>query len=191
MKELIDTIDALKKTLEFSHHVIAENFSKDIADIVTSHSAGAAASALASGWIPGAGAGIATTISAGFIWSMYARINSTCQIPFSENVMKSLASGLATNLVSYILGGLAMSTLFSFFPGVGSIGASVIIGGTCYALTLASGIIYLKILTKLMNSGVDLSNVTEEELKAKAADITQTMNIKETLENAKKEYKNS
>ena len=189
MQELKDTIEALIKVLKYCNKKVDENFPFRIAEIVKSHSVGAATSAVASGWIPGAGAGIATTISAGFIWTMYGKINSECSIPFSENVVKSLATGLATNLASYVVGGLVMSTALSFIPGLGSIGASAVIGATCYAMTLASGIVYLKVLTSLMSSGANLSTMSEEELKQRANNITNSMNIKETIDKAKQEYK--
>ena len=59
--------------------------------------------------------------------------------------MKSIASGVATNLAS----GLAMAGVASalkFIPGIGSIGGAVLMSASMYGLTLTSGYIYLKAL---------------------------------------------
>ena len=135
-------VHALNKTLD-------ENLPTEIAEIVKIHSAGAAAAGVAAGWIPGAGGLAAVGICAGFIWSMYGRINAKIGLPLTENVVKSLGTGIATNLAAYFVGGLITSTIFSLLPGIGSVGASVVVGGTSYALTLASGYVYLKLLANI------------------------------------------
>jgi hypothetical protein len=55
---------------------------------------------VSSGWVPGFGGLAAAGISARFIWTMYGRINSKIGLPFSENVVKSIATGIATNLAA-------------------------------------------------------------------------------------------
>jgi uncharacterized protein (DUF697 family) len=161
----------------------------EIADIVKFHSKGAAAAALASAWIPGAGGAAAAVTSGGFIWTMYGRIGSKIGLPFGKNVLKSLASGVATNLAASVAGVIAVSTALSFIPGLGSVGASVIMGATCYALTLASGYIYLKIMTVLFSKGVDLSKVSEEELKGLAASAAKDADVRDVIREAKAEFR--
>lgn len=121
---------------------------KEITGIVKSHTKKATIASLLSGWIPGIGAIVALAIAAGFIWTMYGRINSKIGLPVRENIMKSVIAGVATNITSAVFGGIILSTIFSFLPGVGSLASIVIIGLTIYGLTLASGLMYLKILTK-------------------------------------------
>ena len=169
-----------------------ENFvPSKIADIIKFHSKGAAVSAVAAGWVPGAGSTIAVTISAGFIWTMYAKINNAIGLKLSDNILKTLASGVATNLMAAYAGGWLISTALSLIPGLGSLGASAIIGATCYALTLASGYVYLKIMTELLSKEgkENLQNLTQEELKKEAEKIIQTNEVEEILTQAKKEYK--
>lgn len=161
----------------------------EIAGIVKFHSKGAAAAALASAWIPGAGGAAATVTSAGFIWSMYSRIGAKLGLPFRKNVLKSLASGVATNLAAAVAGVIAMSTLLTFFPGLGNVAATVIMGATCYALTLASGYIYLKIMTKLFSNGVDLTKVSEKELKELAASAAKDADVQDVIKEAKVEFR--
>lgn len=80
------------------------------------------------------------------IWSMYIRINSKINLPFSENLIKSIASGVATNLASYVAVSGVASAL-KFIPGIGTIAGAVAMTVASYAATLASGWLYLKALT--------------------------------------------
>ena len=164
---------------------------QEIADIIKFHSKGAAAAGVAAGWVPGAGGTAATVIAAGFIWTMYGRINSKIGLTFSKNILKTLASGIATNLAGCLVGSLVMNAVFSFIPGLGNIAASAIAGGVCYALTLASGIVYLKILTNIFSAGVDPTSVDIDTLKNMANDIASDINMKEIYEEAKEEVKNN
>ena len=186
---LLEAAIELGKTLDKQVDNLLPN---KIANIIKFHSKGAAASAVAAGWVPGAGSTIAVTISAGFIWTMYAKINNAIGLKLSDNILKTLASGVATNLMAAYAGGWLISTIISFIPGIGNLGASVIIGATCYALTLASGYIYLKIMTELLSKEgkENLQNLNQEKLKYEAEKIIQSNEIKEVLEKAKKEYKN-
>jgi len=162
---------------------------EQISEIVKFHSKGAAVAALGSGWIPGAGGVAATAISAGFIWSMYGRIGAKIGLPFGKNVLKSVASGVATNLASAVVGLLVVSSALSLVPGIGSVGASVILGATCYALTLASGYVYLKIMTKLFAKGVDLSTVSEQDLKDMAASAARDSDVGDVIKEAKADFR--
>ena len=175
-------IDAMDKTVD-------DKLPYTIAEIVKFHSKGAAAAALASAWIPGAGGAAATITCAGFIWTMYGRIGAEIGLPISKNILKSLASGMATNLASAVVGGIALSTVFSIIPGLGSLGASVIMGGTCYALTLTSGYVYLKIMTHLFSQGIDPTTLSEQELKNVANNVLSDSDVKEVIKGAKEEFK--
>lgn len=86
---------------------------QEIADIIKFHSKGAAAAGVAAGWVPGAGGAAATVISAGFIWTMYGRINSKIGLTFSKSILKTLASGIATNLAGYLVGSLVLNAIYS------------------------------------------------------------------------------
>jgi uncharacterized protein (DUF697 family) len=175
-------VHALNKTVD-------ENLPKEIADIVKTHSAGAAAASVAAGWLPGAGGLAAAGICAGFVWTMYGRINSKIGLPLADNIVKSLATGVATNLAAGFVGALLLQTVFSLIPGLGSIAAAAIAGGTGYALTLGSGYVYLKLLTKLFVSGNDPTRMEESALKAAASHVAASENMKDVIKDAKKEYK--
>jgi len=175
-------VNAMDKTVDSA-------LPEQISEIVKFHSKGAAVAALGSGWIPGGGGVAATAISAGFIWSMYGRIGAKIGVPFGKNVLKSVASGVATNLASAVVGLLVVSSALSLVPGIGSVGASVILGATCYALTLASGYVYLKIMTKLFAKGVDLSTVSEQDLKDMAASAARDSDVGDVIKEAKADFR--
>ena len=191
---MIDIVMAAQKLLTTMRHLdrsVDSCTPQEIADIIKFHSKGAAAAGVAAGWVPGAGGTAATVIAAGFIWTMYGRINSKIGLTFSKSILKTLASGIATNLAGALVSTLVVNAVFSFFPGLGSGVAAVIAGGVCYALTLASGIVYLKILTNIFSAGVDPTSVDIDTLKNMAKDIAGDINMKEIYEAAKEEVKNN
>jgi uncharacterized protein (DUF697 family) len=120
---------------------------------------------------------------------MYGKIGTEIGLPISKNILKSLASGVATNIASGIVGVIALSTAFSIFPLLGNIGASVIMGGTSYALTLASGYVYLKIMTQLFSKGIDPTTLSEQELNNIAKTAANDSDVKDILKRAKEEFK--
>lgn len=158
-----------------------ETLPQEIAGVVKLHSKLAVGAA----WIPVPGADVAA--GAANIWGMYARINNKLDIPFGENVMKSIGSGVATNLASY----MAMSGVASalkFIPGLGTIGGAAVLSASLYAVTLASGWIYLQALCALAEkkgksfSVSDITKAVNDMLKEKSV-------IKDFIESAKKTYK--
>ena len=165
-----------------------KNLPNELADIVKFHTKGATAGALA-GAIPGVGAVISFLTSAGFIWSMYARINKEIGIELSENILKTIASGIITNLGASIIGSVVVGSVLSVIPFVGSIGAIVVVGATVYGLTMASGIVYLKIMTNIFEAGEDPSRLSLDAMKSIAKEISQEFDIKGFMEEAKKEFK--
>lgn len=188
-RDMIKALNHMRQIAGGLDQIVDENLPYQIADIVKFHSKGAAAAAVGSAWIPGAGGTAAILASAGFIWSMYARIGSEINLPMSENILKTLGSGVATNLASGMAASWVMSSVFSLFPGIGSIGASVVMGGTCYALTLASGYVYLKIMTALFISGVDPTKMSEQELNNMAKNIANDSDVKDVMNTARQAYK--
>lgn len=135
--------------------------------------------------IPIPGADLAA--SAANIWGMYASINSRIGLKFSENLLKSIGAGVATNLA----GAAAMSGLASalkFIPGIGTIGGAAILSASLYAITLVSGAIYLQALCVLAQKKA--GSITEEDLKGSIDEILKNKDeIKNLVNEAKKDYK--
>ena len=158
-----------------------EALPQEIADVVKLHSK----LAVASSWIPVPGADVAA--GAATIWGMYIRINNKIGLAVKDNVVKTIGSGVATNLAGYAATSGVASAL-KFIPGIGTIGGAIIMSATLYAITLASGYIYLQALTLLAEkSGGSLDtsqigNAVKEVLKEKTV-------IKDFINEAKKDYK--
>ncbi|WP_455076903.1 hypothetical protein [Prevotella koreensis] len=152
-----------------------------IVDVVKLHSKLAVGSA----WIPIPGADMAA--GAASIWGMYIRINNKINMPVKENIIKTIGSGVATNLASYTVASGVGSAL-KLIPGIGTVGGAVFMSATLYAVTLASGYVYLKalcLLAKRDGPNMDMSKLSDsvkEVLKEKSI-------IKEFINNAKQTYK--
>ena len=177
---LLDNAKRLVKLLD----LIADNtLPQQIVDIVKTH----AKLAVGSAWIPVPGVDIAA--SAASIWGMYVRINNKINLPFGENVMKSIGSGVATNLASFAAVSAAGS-LIKLIPGIGTIGGAVLMSAAMYAATLASGWIYLTALTKLAERKQG-KNISESDLKNSVNEVLNNSKsaIKDFIDSAKKSYK--
>lgn len=177
-KKLLEAAFELVKHLDMTAD---NNLPRAIADVVKLHSKLAVGSA----WIPIPGADVAA--GAATIWGMYVRINSKLGIPFGDNMMKSIGSGVATNLASYAaMSGIASA--MKLIPGIGTIGGAVIMSATLYAITLASGWVYLSALSALAEKKGgsftidDISKAINDFLKDKSK-------IKNFINEAKKSYK--
>lgn len=154
---------------------------QEIANVVKLHSKLAVGAA----WIPVPGADMAA--GAATIWGMYIRINNKLKIPFGENIMKSIGTGVATNLASYLAVSGVASAL-KFIPGIGTIGGAVLMSASIYAVTLAAGWIYLQALCAIAEkkganfTATDISNSVNSILKNSTV-------IKEFINSAKEIYK--
>lgn len=127
---------------------------KKIVEVVKSHSILAVGSA----WVPVPGADVVA--GATVIWTMYARINSKIGLSFGENAMKSIASGVATNLVGYVaMSGVASA--LKIIPGIGTLGGAILLSASLYALTLTSGYVYLRALKYLAETKGSTFNVDD------------------------------
>ena len=175
IKTAIKLVELMDKTAD-------QSLPTEIANVVKLHSKLAVGSA----WIPIPGADMAA--GAANIWGMYARINNKLGLPFGENVMKSIGSGVATNLASYVaMSGVASA--LKFIPGIGSLGGAVLMSASLYGVTLASGWVYLQALCTLAEkkgSSFSVSDIGD----AVNSLLRESSNIKELIDAAKKAYRN-
>lgn len=156
---------------------------QEIVDVVKLHSKLAVGSAL----IPVPGADVAA--GAANIWTMYGRVNSKVGISIKDNVLKTIGSGVVTNLASY----MAMAGLGSAIkaiPGIGTLTGTALMSASLYAVTLASGYIYVKALTLLANKGNGSIDITQID-----AAVKEILGNKEVIKNfikaAKSDFKNN
>lgn len=130
---------------------------EEVLSKVKKHAKVVSASALANG-IPG-GATVAISAVIASTWKMYYDINKVLGISFSENFLKSTASGIVSNLAS---NGLAVgaTNLMSMIPGVGTVtamvGGAVINRGAIYT----AAITYLKILNSIVEDGGEFTEIS-------------------------------
>jgi len=127
-----------------------------VAGIVNLH----AKIAIASAWIPIPGADL--TAMAANTWTMYVRINKTLDIPFSKQLIKSLATGIGTNLLS-TLPMLGVSSVLKLIPGIGTFTGGLIMSASIYMVTIAAGIVCMKAFVALLKQKSELTEVNLKE----------------------------
>ena len=174
--------------------VALAGYYKDADDIVKSvinHAAAAAASAAVAGAVPGAGSTIAATVSIGIIVKMYVSLGNKLGIHLGNGVLKALASAVVADLAGSIVAILAVSTVLSFIPGLGTLGAAGISGLTSFCYVYLAGVIYIKMVGKILSSGKSVDNMTEEDLKAAARQTADSMDMKKAVKEATSAYKSN
>lgn len=166
-----------------------KNLPEEISNILETHAIGAAVAGLGAAWFPGFGAAAAVVANVGFVWSMYIRIGSKIDVPFSRNILKSVATAICTNLASNVVGYVVMASVFSLFPGIGSGAAAMTMAAIGFILTYSCGLIYIKVLTRLAKAHVDFNDVSEEDLKVMAGKVIAKEDIKGMMRQAKSQFK--
>ena len=177
----IELIDTARNLINLLDEGAASVLPEEIVDVVTWHSKLAVGSA----WIPIPGADVVA--GATNIWTMYARINGKINIPVKENILKSLGAGVATNLSSYLtMTGVASS--LKFIPGIGTLGGSLIMSASLYAVTIVAGWVYLEALCMLVKK--DGTTIKVNDLKAIINKILDNKSlIRQLIKAAKLDYK--
>lgn len=174
-------LHACKELLEAMDTTADKIYPNDISDVVKLHSKLAVGSA----WIPVPGADVAA--GAANIWSMYFRINNKLGMKFGESVIKTIASAVCTNLVSYAAVSGVGSAL-KFIPGIGSITGGIVMSAALYAVTIVSGYVYIQALTYLLKNKMKLNN--ENLTKVLNSFMKEnSQELKNFIKEAKKEYK--
>lgn len=147
----------------------------ELSNVIKQHSL----AGFASGFIPVPGLDIAALIAN--TWTMYVRMNNVVGVSFSDNVLKSIASGVFANLVSVIPSiavVLGVETLLKFIPGIGTVGGMALGAAGNVAVMYVAGKVYLKSLEVLIHSG---KPITEENIKMA---VEQTSKDKNFVKNA-------
>lgn len=153
-KKQVGKINVLSKGVD---NVAADSMSREVLAKVKKHANVVTGAALANG-IPG-GSAVALTAIIASTWKMYYDINKTLGISFSENFLKSTASGIVSNLASN--GAAVVGTnMLSWIPGIGTVGA--MLGGMAVnrASLYAAAVSYLKILSAIADKGGNFSEST-------------------------------
>lgn len=127
----------------------------------------------------------------GNTWTMYVRINRELELPFTKNFVKSIATGIVSNLASNasILAVFGFGSALKILPGAGTLASYAVLSATVYAATIAAGYIYMKALATLLeNKGA--GQVNEDDLKAAVAEMMEDKAaVKSIFKSAKESYK--
>jgi uncharacterized protein (DUF697 family) len=165
--------------------VVDEQLPQKLAGVVKLH----AKVAVGAAFIPIPGADIAAAVAN--TWTMYVRINKEIDLPFGENIAKSLATGVITNIASNAAALLVLASAAKLLPGLGTLGGAAVMAGTIYALTIAAGIVYMKALARILRTK-HIQTITEADLKRATDDILKDKaSIRDIVSEARKTYKTS
>ena len=151
----------------------------------------AAIAGVGSGWLPGAGSLVATGAWVAAIWGMYIKVNRDLGIKIKDNILKSLASAFLTNIIASagsLLIAYAIGFVISFIPGIGTIGAIAVDGLLGYVTVYASGLLYIRFLTKVLKAKGNL-DFSEIDVKTIAKETVKEANIKDIIKEGKSSFK--
>lgn len=127
----------------------------------------------------------------GNTWTMYVRINRELELPFTQNLVKSLATGVVSNLTSNaaILAVFGFGSALKILPGAGTVASYALMSATVYGATIAAGYVYMKALAALLKNR-SAGQVKEEDLKAAVAEVmADKATVQSIFKSAKESYK--
>lgn len=162
-----------------------------IKDTIGNYAIAAAVASGVAGVAPGIAGVAAALTQAGFVWATYVQINKTLEISMSENTAKFIGSAVVTNLITNAGAFAAVivgSTIMSVLPGgqILSVAMSAALG---YVIVYVSAIIYLKLITRMMQSDGTLKVAESDDTKHIIRDIIKESNIKDMVKEGKAAYK--
>lgn len=140
-------------------------------------------------FIPVPGADLLAAV--GNTWTMYVRINRELELPFTQNLVKSLATGVVSNLASNaaILAVVGFGSALKILPGAGTVASYAVMSATVYGATIAAGYVYMKALAALLKNK-SAGQVKEEDLKAAVATVMKDKAaVQSIFKSAKESYK--
>ena len=162
-----------------------------IKDTIGNYAIAAAVASGVAGVAPGIAGVAAALTQAGFVWATYVQINKTLEISMSENTAKFIGSAVVTNLITNAGAFAAVivgSTIMSVLPGgqILSVAMSAALG---YVIVYVSAIIYLKLITRMMQSDGTLKVAESDDTKHIIRDIIKESDIKDMVKEGKAAYK--
>lgn len=162
-----------------------------IKDTIGNYAIAAAVASGVAGIAPGFAGVVAALTQAGFVWATYVQINKTLGISMSENTAKFIGSAVVTNLITSAGAFVAVligSSIVSIIPGaqVVSVAMNAALG---YTIVYVSAIIYLKLITRMMQPDGTLKVSESDDTKHIIRDIIKESNIKDMVKEGKAAYK--
>lgn len=165
---------------------------EQIKDCIGNYAIAAAVASGVAGVAPGIAGVAAVLTQAGFVWATYVKINQKLDISMSENTAKFIGSAIVTNLVTNagaFLVMLAGATLLSLIPVAGTAAAIALNASLGYVLVYAAAVIYLKLITRMVQPDGTLHVAESDDTKHIIRDIIKDTDIKEIVKEGKEAYK--
>lgn len=163
-----------------------------ISETISEYAIAAAIASGVAGVAPGF-AGIAAALTQTvFVWATYVKINKTLGISMTENTAKFIGSAVITNLVTNagaFVTVLIGSSILSIIPGVGTTAAIALNAALGYTIVYVSAIIYLKLITRMMQPDGTLKVSETDDTKHIIRDIIKDSNINDMVKEGKAAYK--
>lgn len=167
---------------------------ESIKETINNFAIASALASMASGMIPGVAGVVAALTQAGFVWATYVKINKTLGISMSENTAKFLGSAIVTNIVTNagaMLLAYAGAAIISFIPIIGQVAAVAINGALGYIIIYAAAVIYLMLISKMMQPDGTLKVAENDDTKHIIQDIIKQNNIEDIIKEGRNSYKNA
>lgn len=186
-------VHALHALEEAQKDYIRKEKLEAVADTIQACAVAAAVAGVGSGWLPGAGSLVATGLWVATIWGMYVKVNYDLGIKIKDNILKSLASAFLTNIIASagaLILAYAAGFVISFIPFVGNAGAMAVDGFLGYVTVYASGLLYIKLLTKVLKAKGKL-DFSDLDITAMAKDVVKESNVKDILKEGKASFKDA
>ena len=165
---------------------------EQIKDTIGDYAIAAAVASGVAGDAPGFAGAAAGLTQAGFVWATYVKINKTLGISMSENTAKFIGSAIVTNLITNAGAFVAVligSSILSIIPGVGTAAAIALNAALGYTIVYVSAIIYLKLITRMMQPDGTLKVSESDDTKHIIRNIIKESNIKDIVKEGKAAYK--
>lgn len=165
---------------------------EQIKDTIGNYAIAAAVASGVAGIAPGFAGVAAALTQAGFVWATYVQINKTLGISMSENTAKFIGSAVVTNLITSAGAFVAVligSSILSIIPGVGTAAAIALNAALGYTIVYVSAIIYLKLITRMMQPDGTLKVSESDDTKHIIRDIIKESNIEDMVKEGKAAYK--
>lgn len=126
---------------------------------------GSAAAAGGLGWIPIVGHIGSNSLTLFFVATMYVCLAREMGITFSRGLMRSIGSMIISKVMGKMTVSMILAIILSLFPGLGSVSSAVIVAVAQFCCTYLSAMVFVKMLSALVFSGVDLQTADENTLK--------------------------
>lgn len=176
------------KKEEQTFHIRQDANPEQMLPTVKHYAKEASVAAAASGLMPGAGPTVGAMASAGFVLAMLHKINTGLGLVLPKEETKSIADTLIHTVTSKDAGKYVAASGLSFVPVVGNVAAGALMASTCYSITYAAGVVYLKSIEQLMDQDNAHTQMTGTDVGKIAGQIAATEDMAQIFADAKKSY---